>query len=362
MKRLIAGLLLALSAAAAPRWEMQYFLDEKDTTLILTDIAFPSAQRGLAVGGLAKNGRVKPVAMVTSDGGAKWTQVNAPDTGHSLFCLDETSCWMVSDKGIYFTDETGRTWKKIKGEEGLTGVYFLTREQGWAFGAGRKVIATKDGGKSWTRVSEAEKLGTSKERTVFHAMVFLDAKTGFLTGRSEPLIRAELPVWMETEPELRKERPALSVFFETKNSGQTWTTSTASIFGRIARMSSAAGTGVVLSLFEFDHAFSHPSEIWKLDAKSGKQSRLLRMKDFAATDVAVSGKSTAIVAGFEPAGAIAKSPIPGRIRVFESSNLDTWSEMNVDYRAGGHRVRIAAADSDHVWIATDTGMILRLVR
>ncbi len=35
--------------------------------------------------------------------------------------------------------------------------------------------------------------------------------------------------------------------------------------------------------------------------------------------------------------------------------------MPVDYRAVAHRAMIAGPDEDHLWIATDTGLILNLV-
>ena len=35
--------------------------------------------------------------------------------------------------------------------------------------------------------------------------------------------------------------------------------------------------------------------------------------------------------------------------------------MAVDYRAVAHSAIIAGPDENHVWIATDTGMILKLV-
>ena len=36
--------------------------------------------------------------------------------------------------------------------------------------------------------------------------------------------------------------------------------------------------------------------------------------------------------------------------------------MEVDYRAVAHRAILAAPDAANLWVATDTGMILQLVR
>jgi len=46
--------------------------------------------------------------------------------------------------------------------------------------------------------------------------------------------------------------------------------------------------------------------------------------------------------------------------MLKSSNLKVWEEMPVDYRAVAQRATLAAPDEHHLWVATDTGMILAL--
>jgi len=48
--------------------------------------------------------------------------------------------------------------------------------------------------------------------------------------------------------------------------------------------------------------------------------------------------------------------------MLKSANLKVWEEMDVDYRAVAQRAMLAAPDSQHAWVATDTGMILTLQR
>jgi hypothetical protein len=48
------------------------------------------------------------------------------------------------------------------------------------------------------------------------------------------------------------------------------------------------------------------------------------------------------------------------VRVLRSADLATWTDMDVDYRATATRVIISAIDSKTAWLATDTGMILKL--
>jgi len=52
--------------------------------------------------------------------------------------------------------------------------------------------------------------------------------------------------------------------------------------------------------------------------------------------------------------------VPGKVRVLASTDYVQWKDVPVDYRAEGHRAILAAVDEDHMWIATDMGMILKL--
>ena len=364
--RLAVSLLFLLASAlsAEPRWEMQYFYDEPKSELTLTDVAFPSATRGLASGWVTESGgRVKPVVLVTKDGGEHWTHVPVSEPGQSLFCLDETACWMVTPKGLWFSDETGRTWRRVRRAEGLRGTYFLTREHGWIFGAKKQLLETLDAGKTWKQVHEATELKTSEDRTVFHAMSFLTDKAGILTGRSEPVRpRGDLPLWAESDPETHRERPTLTLLVETRDAGKTWSTTSASMFGRFTRLSRPGASGSALGLIEFERYFTYASEVYRYDFANGKLVRAFRQKDVAITDVAMAPKGSGVVAGFEPPGRLAWTPIPGKVRLYLSTDLTSWYEFPVDYRAVARRVRLAVVDDDRIWAVTDTGMILRLVR
>ena len=68
------------AAAQSPRWRMQYFYDQNKTELSLHDIQTPSAKRGFAIGTIQdeRGGSRKPVAVVTSDGGAHWVTKPLP--------------------------------------------------------------------------------------------------------------------------------------------------------------------------------------------------------------------------------------------------------------------------------------------
>jgi len=71
------------------------------------------------------------------------------------------------------------------------------------------------------------------------------------------------------------------------------------------------------------------------------------------------------MAGVELPGKARQLPIPGKVRILRSSAVDvagkpTWIDMDVDYRAEANRLSMAAPDARNVWVATDTGMILKL--
>ena len=55
-----------------------------------------------------------------------------------------------------------------------------------------------------------------------------------------------------------------------------------------------------------------------------------------------------------------RSIVPGNVKVFKSSDMKTWNEMAVDYRAVGQRATLSGADEQNLWLATDNGMILKL--
>jgi hypothetical protein len=62
----------------------------------------------------------------------------------------------------------------------------------------------------------------------------------------------------------------------------------------------------------------------------------------------------------EPPGKLRSAPIPGKVKMLASADLKTWTEMAVDYRAVAQSLVLAGPDPEHLWAATDTGMILRL--
>ncbi|MBI1899048.1 MAG: hypothetical protein HYZ57_06890 [Acidobacteria bacterium] len=362
MRRLLPlALTLACAAPAAERWRMQYFHDQDRSSLTLNDIEFVSAKRGIAVGFLRQDGRFRPMSLVTSDGGEHWQQVPLKEAGVSLFFLDEGDCWMVTTGGIWFSEEAGRSWRRIHRRKGLSRVYFTTRERGWAVGAGKTVLATTDGGHTWKAVPAAAAVQTTPEFTSFTWIEFASPQRGLIVGGSRPRRRQNrVPLWMETRPQKRRELPGIGVFLETSDGGATWTSSTASIFGAVTRLRYHAQRRG-LALLEHEGFFEFPSELMRLDPENGGIVPAYKRKDRALTDIAFAASGSAYAAGFEPPGLVRASPVPGKVKVLRSTDLSQFEEMDVDYRAVATRVALATAGTD-AWLATDTGMILKLIR
>jgi hypothetical protein len=204
----------------------------------------------------------------------------------------------------------------------------------------------------------SDEVKTSEDRTVFHALTFLNDSRGIIAGKVEPR-SDELPIWMEAEPELEREVPSLSVVVESADGGQTWKTTSTSMFGRITTVRSSRRLPFAIALIEFDRYFTYPSELFRIDTKTGNSQRIFRDKEFAINDVVVLPDGTVVAAGFEPPGRLVRTPGPGKLRVMRTSDLSVWSTVDVDYRAVARRVSAGAAPDGTVWLATDTGMILR---
>ena len=357
------SLLLVSGAAclAQPHWDIQYRYRQIDSTLTISDFAFPSEKRGIACGFTTdRKDKDKPLVLITSDGGEHWTETPIKEAGISLFFLDDSTGWMITEKGVWTTAESGRTWTKLKqAPSGLLRIWFLDRQHGFAAGLQKRVFETLDGGESWAPLPIGTDVQGDPVYTTFGEISFAENK-GIISGWNIPPRRGG-PDWMEPERAgARRQVPHYGVLLQTADGGKKWTKSEASVFGQVTRISlTAQGTG--LGLIQFRDVFDFPSEVMKIDIHTGKSTRAFRAKDRSITDVRLfSGSTTAIIAGFEPSGPVYDSPIPGKLKILTSDDLEKWTEMTVDYRAVARTAMIAGPDEKHLWVATDTGMILKL--
>ena len=371
----LLDVVLLAPAALAQKWTVQYFYDQDRTELQLTDLAFPSTERGIAIGTIYDRESRKPryTALVTSDGGANWALVPLKEFPRSIFFLDESNGWLVTSEGIWRTAESGRSWTRISDQikpnkkldsppsGGLIlRVWFLDALHGFAAGFQKSVFETHDGGRTWNPVEEAAKPASNPAYSLYTHLGFADAKHGLIAGGySPPRKDADLPDWMEPEKAMRRRPvPTLTLELETRDGGMAWVSSTAPLIGSVASLRVSENLGLVV--FGYADSFEWPSEVYSLSLATGKSESVFKQKDRRVTDAISFPGPRAFLAAVEPSGRLHSSPIPGKVKMITSANLKDWTEMDVDYRAVARSLVLAGPDPAHLWAATDTGMILRL--
>lgn len=346
--------------APAQRWRVQYFYDEAKSNLMFHDMVFVSSTRGIAVGSVleGKGGR-KPVAVVTQDGGAHWQLSSLEENPVSLFFLNDTLGWMVTEKGLWRTDEFGKDWHKLpRLPVQPIRVYFADENNGWAAGAKKSVLVTHDGGRKWDPIAAAAEPAGAADRSAYTWIAFANPNYGIITGLNQPVQHwlPMFPTWLDPSDALtRRETPHMAYALVTNNAGKTWKSESASLLGRITRVR-LAPDGNGLGLIEYADSFRYPSETYRIEWKTGKNTTIFRDKRYGITDVWLTA-GAAYLAGVEFPGEV-RSVSPGKVKVFKSTDFASWNEQPVDYRASAQRLLLGGFGED-VWLATDNGMILK---
>jgi hypothetical protein len=360
----LAALVAGVTPLDAEHWQVQYFYDQGKSSLAIGDLCFASAVRGVAVGSIHEGSHQRPVALVTSDGGAHWQLVPLKEEPLSLFFLNENIGWMVTEKGLWQTTEAGKSWTRMPRVPGqIFRVYFKDEKNGWVTGVRKSVFETHDGGQRWTRVAAALEQPGSVESSAYGPIAFATPQLGVILGWHEPPerdIAPKLPEWMDPEAALKhREWPHLSLSLETHDGGKTWKSTSGSIFGQVTRLRfGSPGKGLVL--IEYSSAFTYPSEVELIRWPAAGSVIVYRDKGFAVTDVWVTPDGTGYLSGIVVTGQL-RNVVPGKVKVLRSKDFVVWSDLDVDYRAVANRTTLAAAGDHDMWLATDNGMILKLM-
>ncbi|MFN0168598.1 MAG: WD40/YVTN/BNR-like repeat-containing protein [Bryobacteraceae bacterium] len=339
MRWLLLAVLATVSASAADRWRLQYFFDHDDASLELVDLAFPAKDRGVAVGILTRKDTAKPVCLVTGDGGEHWATLEIKGEPHSMFFLNDQLGWLVTNEGLFRTEEAGRSWKKLTGPKGMLRVHFVTENRGFAVGLRKQAWHTDDGGKTWALIPAAGQAKGNPEQVVYGWVTFVSPTTGIIAGWNMP---RETSSSLIEDPDTKgRLAPTLGLTLETHDGGASWSSQAVSMFGRITRVRSG-GAEIGIALLEYSKVFPIPSEVSWLNFRTGKSGLLYKDPEMRVTDLGFAAKST-FLAGVEHGGRLAEVPVPRRVRVLSSEKWDRWEEMTVDYRAVARRVVLASA-------------------
>jgi photosystem II stability/assembly factor-like uncharacterized protein len=363
-RRLFALSSVAAGLARAGSWRIQYAYDEIRSSLQIADLAFASARVGVALGKIVEGRQERAVAIVTSDGGVTWSLAPLKEPGVSLFFLSESAGWMATGKGLWRTADGGRKWTRLHDSpKGALRVWFLDEQHGFAAGARKGVWETRDGGRRWRPIAEAAEPASTPDYSAYTWIQFATPSAGIVAGLSRPPLRGEknAPDWSDPSRTLaRRELPHLSFLLQTTDGGRSWHSTTTSMLGQISRIRFGR-TRYGLWLVEFGDSFGYPSEVYRADSAKGGLERVYRAAEHAVTDVWIAPSGVGYLAGIETRGG-SRSPAPGKVKVMASagSDLAEWSEVEVDYKAEANRVMLAGAGERDLWLATDTGMILKL--
>jgi len=360
--RTAAAVAALVAPLAGQRWETQYVYDQDKSGLVFTDIAFPSAKRGVAVGYITDTKREQPVSLVTADAGEHWERLPLKDLPVSLFFLNENLGWLVTESGLWRTTEAGRNWIKLPNPPiYIVRVLFLDENHGWAVGGRKSILETFDGARHWKPVAAAATPPGNPDYSAYTWIAFADPQNAVITGWNIParVWGFDKPDWVDPQSALRRpDRPHLTYSLSSHDGGKTWLPTSASLFGEIERVRFLPD-GRGLGLTVHSQSFQRPSHVYAINWRTGRNSSVFDAPDFAVSDIWLAPNGTAYLAGTTVQGKL-RDVVPGKVRVLASADYRVWKEMAADYRAEAHRVTLAAVDEDNMWIATDMGMILKL--
>ena len=362
---LLLTLLLSspLHTLAAEKWKMQFYYNKDQSNLDIRDLKCPSAQRCIGAGVIVeKNDHERGSVLVTSDGGKQWSFIDFKDRPLSIFFLNESVGWIAAEHGVWETEESGRTWKKVEGlKKGILRIYFINRSHGYAIGFPNALYETTDGGKTWPKLPATSDVALAKSEAISYDCIDFVGNHGLILGRVIGPGSERLPLWMDPQQEARRRAPkSMIVGLETFDNGKTWKTATASAYGTLAEMK-LVNNGLSLLLFQYKDNYSVPSDVVKVKFGMKSAESVFSEQDRAVTDFLMLPAGETFVAAVATPGNSNQVPIPGKLKILRSKNLKVWVEMDTDYRAVAQRAVLAAADARHIWVATDTGMILNLV-
>ncbi|MBV8819939.1 MAG: hypothetical protein JO022_16365 [Acidobacteriaceae bacterium] len=361
VKLAIAALALSASLHGAESWKMQYLYDQDRSELEIRDLQCASSKLCVAAAVVGEQGKskAKGALVISSDGGEHWQLQDVSEPPYSLFFLNEANGWMITDKGIWRTQDSAKSWKKINPTKGLERLYFLDESHGFAAGEQKTILETEDGGKKWTKREITDPRPMEARDVLYSGIAFEGPQHGVIWGSWNPMQRAQEAEWMVLNPAKRPKTQMSSLLLESSDGGKDWKPFEVKVNGNITHLRFLSSKAFLM-LVEYVGANAGPSEIFQLTSKESPELRF-RQEGRSARDFAILPGGEMVVATVESLGKSSDVPIPGKLRMMASSDLKNWHDEKADYRAVAKRPFLAAPDAEHVIVATDTGMILKRV-
>ena len=169
------GVVVATTDGGA-HWRQQYTTKAGGPGGLLS-VACADARYGWAVG--------DGIILATDDGGARWKRQGRVSRYYldDVACTDADHAWVVgedgSNRGVTLaTANGGATWGlQFRCKDGLSSLAFTDVRHGWAVGFDGTLLATTDGGDSWT----SQHSGTSLD---LQDVAFADDLHGIVVGDS----------------------------------------------------------------------------------------------------------------------------------------------------------------------------------
>jgi len=209
----------------------------------LFDVHFINEQTGWIVGSMG-------TILHTVDGGKNWVKQGWDEDRYynGVFFVDENHGGIAGEYStLYATVNGGKTWipqtcKEIEPEEpendfpppppNLYGVYFTSADTGWVTGMDGIIIQTRDGGKTWKRL-------TPKTDFTLYQVMVKDKKGWAIGGKGSYLVSSDSGFsWEPVEDSMKTKFwlrdmvltdkqsgwivGALGTIIKTDNSGDDW--------------------------------------------------------------------------------------------------------------------------------------------
>ncbi|MBI2849211.1 MAG: DUF11 domain-containing protein [Chloroflexi bacterium] len=327
----------------------------------------PGMAWGNAVGGSVAIPWQPDPRSLAEAGEGRWVWQNPLPQGRglsSVFFVDAQNGWAVGESGtIIKTTNGGSTWiiEFSGSEQGLSSVFFVDSRTGWAVGNGGAILKTSDGGASWSAQ-------TSGMAQLLRSVDFVDAMTGWVVGDNGTILN-------------------------TRDGGATWTTQSSGTSNLLesvdfvdAKTGWAVGTYATIlhtddggvtwnSQACVDCSNLHPRQVVFFDSQTGwiaTGGPALRTRDGGSNWSKVSGVSPAVRFSFVDARtgwalSYSSSFIYTFYFVWKTTDGgDTWTRLF--YLPGCARKTVPCslnsvffADAETGWVVGQLGAIFRTV-